>query len=262
MTQLTDQQLVSVAKAAGFSGAALTMAVAVALAESGGRTDAVGRNAGSVDRGLWQINSKYHPEVSATQAFSPAGNAAAAYRISSGGSNWQPWSTYNNGSAQRMKARASRAVGRTGLTGTADTAQVENTATNAVFGSDRKTLTPAEIAKLSPEERKGYEAYLSTTEGWMNDGPFDFVTNPIGDVKDFLNVATKFVVRAYQWISNPHNWVRLFTVLGGGAAILVGLKMLADSGAAGGAAKGASNVVDSATNVAKVVALKRAPAAA
>lgn len=69
-------------------------ASAIAKAESGWRPDALGRNGnGTVDRGLWQINS-IHGGLS---TFDIHANAASAVRISSNGTNWGPWTTYGSG---------------------------------------------------------------------------------------------------------------------------------------------------------------------
>jgi hypothetical protein len=99
MTQLTDAQVATVARRAGFTGERLIDAITVCLAESGGRTDVVntaGNHPPSRDRGLWQINDHYHPEVTDRQAFDPDGNAHAAYRISEGGRSWSQWSTWQS----------------------------------------------------------------------------------------------------------------------------------------------------------------------
>lgn len=103
MTQLVGWEVARYASRAGVKDADLRIAVAIAWAESGLRTDAVGHNGptqgcpnGSRDRGLWQINDCYHADVSDACAFDPACNAGAMFRISSGGTNWRPWSTYNN----------------------------------------------------------------------------------------------------------------------------------------------------------------------
>lgn len=79
---------------AGGSQAAAPMAAAVALAESSGNPteDVVntgGAYPGSHDRGLWQMNSVAHSEVS--NPFDPLANARAAVRISNNGANWRPW---------------------------------------------------------------------------------------------------------------------------------------------------------------------------
>lgn len=48
------------------------LALAVAEAESGFNVNAIRENApDSIDRGLYQINSKWHPEVTEAQAFNP-----------------------------------------------------------------------------------------------------------------------------------------------------------------------------------------------
>lgn len=112
VTTMNAQQVSAVASAAGFSGNALDVAVAIAHAESGFNPSAKGYNkdaAGnvtSVDRGLWQINSHYHSEVSDACAFDPSCCAKAAYTISNGGTDWTPWSTYNSGAYKQYLGEA------------------------------------------------------------------------------------------------------------------------------------------------------------
>jgi hypothetical protein len=66
----------------------------VAMAESSGNPGASHRNSdGSIDRGLWQINS-VHGSLS---TFNRLANARAAVSISSNGRNWNPWTTYKSG---------------------------------------------------------------------------------------------------------------------------------------------------------------------
>jgi hypothetical protein len=93
---LTLSELRAVAARAGFSGQGLDIAVAVALAESGGYPGAVGdKNAGG-SYGLWQVNVRWHPEYKDTPdaLLDPDANAAAAFKISKGGTDWSAWSTY------------------------------------------------------------------------------------------------------------------------------------------------------------------------
>jgi hypothetical protein len=86
-------QIMNLWTRAGGSPGVANLAAAVSLAESGGKSDALNRNSnGTVDRGLWQINS-IHGRLS---TFDPAGNARAAVKISSAGRNWQPWAAYTN----------------------------------------------------------------------------------------------------------------------------------------------------------------------
>ena len=95
--KLTAAEIAQVASSAGFGKdeSTLATAVAVALAESSGRTNAVSPT--GCCHGLWQINVNVHPYTK-TQMQDPAQNAAAAWKISNGGTNWKPWSAYTNGS--------------------------------------------------------------------------------------------------------------------------------------------------------------------
>jgi murein DD-endopeptidase MepM/ murein hydrolase activator NlpD len=98
MAIITVAQARQYAAAAGFSGAGLNTIVAIAQAESSLDTSARNINTdGSIDRGILQINKKWHPEVSDAQAYDPAAAFAAGYQISSRGSDFHPWSTYTNG---------------------------------------------------------------------------------------------------------------------------------------------------------------------
>ncbi len=113
---LSYRAVAQLAKDAGISctGDRIALAVAVAKAESGFRptiTNTAG-NAHGIDRGLWQINSYWHPEVSASCALSASCNARAAARISSKGTKWSQWWTYKNGKhlPYMSQARAAKAA--------------------------------------------------------------------------------------------------------------------------------------------------------
>ncbi|MEJ7764345.1 MAG: hypothetical protein WKF86_02520, partial [Acidimicrobiales bacterium] len=110
-----------VAYDAGFRAEPLVTAVAVGLAESecnplakGPNGPTTGCTSGSVDRGLWQINSCYHPTVTDLCAYDAACNAVATYRISKGGTDWRPWSTYRYGNYLSRITEARAAVSRLG----------------------------------------------------------------------------------------------------------------------------------------------------
>jgi Lysozyme like domain len=103
MAVLTRQQVYDLARQVGLSQFDAATAGAICDAESGRNTAAVGENrnvSGNVisrDRGLWQINDFYHSDVSDACAFDATCNARAMARISSTGTNWAPWSTFNSG---------------------------------------------------------------------------------------------------------------------------------------------------------------------
>jgi len=95
----------------GLRGNAMIISVAISTAESGRRYWAHGHNGptrgcsqGSIDRGLWQVNDCYHPGTSNRCAYEPRCNAGAMRQISSGGTNWRPWSTFNVGVYRRYMA--------------------------------------------------------------------------------------------------------------------------------------------------------------
>lgn len=95
MANWTVAQLYALAVSTGFADP--VTAAAIAMAESGGNPDAVGDLVitpplGSI--GLWQINAAAHPQYDPTSLHDPNTNAAAALTISSGGTNFNPWSTY------------------------------------------------------------------------------------------------------------------------------------------------------------------------
>lgn len=88
-TRYTFAQLQQLWTQAGGSSTAAPMAAAVALAESGGNPNSINtaNSNGTVDRGLWQINSVHGSQ----STFDPLANARAAVGISKGGTDWRPW---------------------------------------------------------------------------------------------------------------------------------------------------------------------------
>jgi hypothetical protein len=83
----------------GGSKSAADVASAVALAESGGDPQSTDNDSdGSVDRGLWQINSVH----GAQSTYSVTGNTKAAIAISNNGTDWSAWVTYNSGAYKKF----------------------------------------------------------------------------------------------------------------------------------------------------------------
>lgn len=90
---LSKRDLTALAKYVGFPDPRL--AAAIALAESGGVPNALGDSGSSV--GLWQVHLPAWPQYSRGDMANPLKNARAAYRISKGGRDFRPWSTYKTG---------------------------------------------------------------------------------------------------------------------------------------------------------------------
>jgi hypothetical protein len=111
MPTLSASQIAAYA-AQQWSGNDRDIAVAVALAESGGRTDVV-NFLGCV--GLWQVyqsvHAHAHPLWTTAWLKQPANNALAAHTIwAEAGGHWTPWSTYTSGAYRSHLGTAQKAV--------------------------------------------------------------------------------------------------------------------------------------------------------
>lgn len=97
--KLSPQQIRGVAYGAGFRGKALDLAVAIAMAESGGNTGSTNHNTnGTVDRGLFQINS-VHGGMS---TYSTTANAKAAFSLYKKRGGFADWVTFNTGAYKKF----------------------------------------------------------------------------------------------------------------------------------------------------------------
>lgn len=113
--------LMALLKKAGFKGQGLKMAYAIAMAESGGNAGAHNPDASTGDNsyGLFQINmlGAMGPErrrqyglSSNDDLFDALTNAKIAYKMSNGGANWGPWSTYGSGAYKSYYGGSGAAV--------------------------------------------------------------------------------------------------------------------------------------------------------
>jgi hypothetical protein len=116
MLKLSPHEIAYVA-ARHWAGDDLVTAVAVALAESGGDTEALGHRAltdpayANYDHGLWQISGKWHGEKLRAQPdwrdpFTSAGLAYAVWQ----GQGWSAWAVFNSGAYTKHLAAAKLAV--------------------------------------------------------------------------------------------------------------------------------------------------------
>lgn len=119
MPILTPAAIRGYASDAGFTddpGAPdLTIAVAVALAESGGRTDIASptNTNGTRDYGLWQINSVHKDLLTGHDWADPVQNARMAFHVFADAHyRWTPWSTFNSGSYKRFMGIAQTSAAR------------------------------------------------------------------------------------------------------------------------------------------------------
>ena len=176
----------------------LIKAVAIAIGESAGNTNAIGdvslQNATwGPSVGLWQIRSLKAEKGKGTtrdqnRLTDPAFNARAMYSVSGGGKNWQPWTVYNQGIYLIHMPLATAGV-TSFLTGKGAVDPIVGAAEGAKEINDRA----ADMASAIPEA-------LDAT---------------------------------YGWVSNRKNWIRVAQVVGGGIVIAAGVAYIA-KGSVGG----------------------------
>lgn len=139
---LSDAEIVKLLRAQGFRGVDLAIGLAVALAESGGRVGVVSppNRGGTVDRGLFQINSS-HTQFDAKRLVSdPAYNAAAARAVWDA-QGWSGWSAYKNGRFIKFWDRGVAAAGLASSTAAPSSTGVSSLATS----SGTVTAVPADL---------------------------------------------------------------------------------------------------------------------
>jgi len=152
--QVSPNRIANLAKEAGVRCEGIVLATAVALGESDGVVRAIHNNADSVDRGIWQINSKYWPMYSESCVYDPACNAGAMADISSNGASWVPWLAYTNGRYKEFmsQAQAGYDAGVTGCNG----------------GSAKPSAPPAATAAC--ESIGYYGLCVHSVSVWVEDG--------------------------------------------------------------------------------------------
>ena len=107
-------QLLSYAQGAGFTGQSANTAAAIAMAESGGNPNAINYSDPGGSYGLTQINgAAWGPGATSTLG-NPSEAFNQMFNISQGGTNFTPWSTFNNGSYLNFLNGVGSATGSSG----------------------------------------------------------------------------------------------------------------------------------------------------
>lgn len=119
---LSDVAIAEAARRAGFKGNDLVVAVAVAIAESGGDTTAHNDSEpdGSESFGLWQINSVHKSLLDSGDWRNPDDNARMAFVVWQM-QGWTAWGVFNNQSYLLRMPRAQSAVAQIGQSDTGQT---------------------------------------------------------------------------------------------------------------------------------------------
>lgn len=182
MSQLTRAQIADAARAGGFPESAIPVAVAVALAESGGRTDAVSPTG---DYGLFQINKNAHGDLFGKYDWKDANqNAKMAYSVYSASGNWNPWSVYKSGSYRKFYSPTAPAAGpKVTVSGVDIPTSQPNVTVSGVDISGTQTTTGAQGMVNNPLSALGF---VGTTAFWQRFG--------IGAIGAFLIIVGIVIV--------------------------------------------------------------------
>lgn len=103
---MSPTQLDELLRRVGFTGDGLRTAWAVAMRESGGRPGAIGalNSNGTRDHGLFQLNDIHvGRSIDPSRVYDAEANAAAALRMTQGGTNWSSWAIGNTGWAANLQ---------------------------------------------------------------------------------------------------------------------------------------------------------------
>lgn len=206
MPGMTVDQIKALWIQAGGNPVYAGVAAAFALAESAGNPNATHSNGnGSIDRGLWQINSTHGTQ----STLDPLGNAKAAVAISNNGLNWRPWCTaYTDGKCGQSGGTYNIAAG--------SGSSVGKFIAQATGGKlpDPSTVLSGQITPganpLADPARAAADA--ASVDGFLNGVMSDFYMT--------INVVL-------------NNIAYLMLALGGGAALIIGIVLLAKDSVVG-----------------------------
>lgn len=218
--KLSAAQLAYLCRAVGIPESQIPTAVAIAFAESSGIPDRRNPVPPDDSYGLWQINMlgsmgparrKQFGLTSNAQLYNPMVNARAMAKISNGGTNWRPWSTYTNGAYRLYLPQAHAGM-----------AQSRNV-TQADFDfNDPFNLWPDRWG-----DAPGSLGGDSLNDWFGGDGSTDLsLGGALPDMSGLTSMASS-IAAAGEWLSDSHNWVRVAYVSVGGALVLIGLGIMA-----------------------------------
>lgn len=203
--------LMGILRNAGFSGASLNTAYAVAMAESGGNAKAFNGNAGTGDKsyGLFQINMlggmgperrKAYGLSSDADLYDAQRNAQIAYKMSKGGTDWSPWSTYKRGDYKKYLGQSGASVGGSGSpSGTASVAQPAAPPAGDILSSQ---IAPGLAGPTGdPFAANGGDPTAQKAKAPVVPGQ-----NPVGATGASSGLRDKIIATAMQQLGTPYSW--------------------------------------------------------
>lgn len=193
MTTYGLADLISAAIRAGFPPDAATTAGHIAVAESGGRTEATNASGIEYSVGPWQINLYAHPDVTEECARDLDCAARFAYSLWKG-QGFNPWSVYTQGIVAPGPGDSVQAVG---------------------LFPNIPTISPPNFGNLI-KDFFGLFGKLG-------------ITGFTGDVAKVIAEIFTRIIDILKWITNPASWFRLFFIAVGLGAVVVGLRIYGES---------------------------------
>lgn len=187
-------------------------AVAVALAESGGKLTAIDHDSnGSTDYGPWQVNSVNGGSTADYNLLTNAKNAVSVYQSQ----GWGAWSTYNNGKWKTFYYQGVNAA----QVATASTANQLAGALIPLLGVGSAALLPGEVGAAEATAGASGAGGAGTATSLATKAGQAYATG-----KQALGIAALASV-----LLDPKHWLRILMIVGGGLLILLALVYMVKS---------------------------------
>jgi hypothetical protein len=209
MARLNEFQIAGYALAAGFPPNEIATATAVALAESGGDTNATNHNTnGSYDYGIWQINTVHGGLLNQGDKFNPLDNAKMALTIWKGaGNKWTPWSVYKSGVYRAQLLKGTAGAAKPAMPGSAPAADAWKP---PLVSPEGEPMTNPEGEVIPPSS------------------PLDPVVNTLGSVVTSLQTLTDTLTTTISTLLSGGFWLRIGAFVVGALLIAVSLLKLSN----------------------------------
>ena len=198
----------------GFKGSALDTAYAIAMAESSGNARAFNgnRKTGDQSYGLFQINMlggmgperrRQYGLSTNDDLFDAVKNAQVAYKMSKGGTDWSPWSTYKRGDYRKY-------LGQSGATVTGAAA---GAAVGAGIGIDQPEEQPQQAdiigSNLGADFAPGAQGFGAKAQGFQR--PDATLQAPAQQRQGIASggstdVRDRIVAAAMSVLGTPYSW--------------------------------------------------------
>jgi hypothetical protein len=142
--KLSANQMRGLLYAQGFRGHDLDVAVAIGMAESGGKSVTSKPNSdGTVDRGFMQINSSH----GAMSTLDPTGSAAAAFKLYKSRGGFGDWTTFNSGAYKQFMDKTGSGKGSSSSAGGNSGGSLAD-AKKALADFDKATARTKRLARI------------------------------------------------------------------------------------------------------------------